>query len=124
MKLKEEDFDRIVERAIQRLPAQIRNHMENIVISVRRRPSPDLLRRMQSGPGESLFGVFEGVPLPERSVLDPPLYPDTIFIFQEPLQSACSSLHELEKEIGITVVHEVAHYLGMNEKQLEELGYA
>jgi predicted Zn-dependent protease with MMP-like domain len=58
-----------------------------------------------------------------RSVFAPPLYPDTIFIFQEPLEGMCSTLDELEREIEITVVHEVAHFLGIGEDRLSELGY-
>jgi predicted Zn-dependent protease with MMP-like domain len=78
---------------------------------------------MDVPPGETLFGVFTGVPLPERSVIEPPLYPDAILIFSEPLMAACHSLKELEEEIAITVMHEVAHYLGLSEAQLEELGF-
>ena len=74
-------------------------------------------------PGETLFGLFTGVPLPERSVTEPPLYPDVILIFREPLMAACHSIETLEAEIAITVVHEVAHYLGLDEEQLEALGY-
>gem|GEM_PF-102189 len=124
MKLKDQEFDRVVEKAISRIPPQIKDQMENIIISVRKRPSRDLLRRMDIPPEEILFGVFEGVPLSDRSHFDPPLYPDTIFIFQEPLEEICRSQAELEHEIEVTVVHEVAHYLGMEEKELEALGYA
>jgi predicted Zn-dependent protease with MMP-like domain len=69
------------------------------------------------------LGLYEGASLLERSVLDPPLYPDTIFIFQEPLEKMCSTREELEREIAITVIHEVAHYLGIDEIRLAELGY-
>lgn len=123
MKLSNEEFDRIVQRAIRRIPEEIRQHLDNIVISVRKRPSRRLLDDMDLPPDEPLLGVFEGVSLLERSVTDPPLYPDTIFLFQEPLQEMCETLEELEEEIEITVVHEVAHYLGMTEERLEELGY-
>lgn len=123
MKLSNEEFDRIVQRAIRRIPEEIRQHLDNIVISVRKRPSRRLLEDMDLPPDEPLLGVFEGVSLLERSVTDPPLYPDTIFLFQEPLQEMCETLEELEEEIEITVVHEVAHYLGMTEERLEELGY-
>jgi predicted Zn-dependent protease with MMP-like domain len=123
MKLSNEEFDRIVQRAISRIPEEIRQHLDNIVISVRKRPSRRLLEDMDLPPDEPLLGVFEGVSLLERSVTEPPLYPDTIFLFQEPLQEMCETLEELEEEIEITVVHEVAHYLGMTEERLEELGY-
>jgi predicted Zn-dependent protease with MMP-like domain len=123
MKLSEEEFDRIVKRAIRRVPTEIRQHLDNIVISVRKHPSKKMLREMGIPSDEELFGVFEGVPLIERSVTSPPLFPDTILLFQEPLEQACETDEEIEEEIEITVVHEVAHFLGMSEERLAELGY-
>jgi predicted Zn-dependent protease with MMP-like domain len=93
------------------------------MISVRKRPSRNLLREMGVPRGETLLGLFQGVSLIERSVFSPPLYPDTILLFQEPLEEMCETLEELERQIGVTVVHEVAHFLGMDEERLEELGY-
>jgi predicted Zn-dependent protease with MMP-like domain len=123
VRLSDEEFDRIVKKALRRVPAEIRRHLDNIIISVRKRPSRQMLREMDLSPGETLFGIFEGVPLIERSVTSPPLFPDTIFIFQEPLEAACETDEEIEEEIEITVVHEVAHFLGMSEERLAELGY-
>jgi predicted Zn-dependent protease with MMP-like domain len=123
VKLSEEEFDRIVHRAISRVPSEIRQHLDNVVISVRKRPSRKMLREMGVPSAEGLFGVFEGVPVTERSITSPPLFPDTILLFQEPLEAACKTLEELEEEIEITVVHEVAHCLGMSEEHLAELGY-
>ena len=123
MRLSDEEFDRIVKKALHRIPAEIRRHLDNIVISVRKRPSRQMLREMDLPSGEALFGIFEGVPLIERSVTSPPLFPDTILLFQEPLAAACETDEEIEEEIEITVVHEVAHFLGMSEERLAELGY-
>jgi predicted Zn-dependent protease with MMP-like domain len=123
VRLSDEEFDRIVKKALRRVPAEIRRHLDNIIISVRKRPSRQMLREMDLSPGETLFGIFEGVPLIERSVTSPPLFPDTILIFQEPLEAACETDEEIEEEIEITVVHEVAHFLGMSEERLAELGY-
>ena len=53
----------------------------------------------------------------------PPLYPDTIFLYQEPIEEVCESITEIEEEIEITVVHEIAHYFGIGEERLAELGY-
>jgi predicted Zn-dependent protease with MMP-like domain len=97
--------------------------MDNLVITVEKRPSKALLASMGLPPDEPLFGVFDGVPLTERSAMDPPLYPDRIVLFQEPLEAYCRSLAELEREIEITLVHEMAHYLGMDEAEIEALGY-
>jgi predicted Zn-dependent protease with MMP-like domain len=123
MKLRRKEFERIVERAIGRIPQEIREHMDNLAISVETRPSRELLEEMNVPPGDTLFGVYTGIPLPERSVFDPPLYPDTILIFQEPLEMYCETSEALEIEIEITVVHEVAHYLGIDDDALAALGY-
>ena len=123
MKLSEEEFDAIVKKALHRVPAEIGQHLDNIIISVRKRPSKKMLREMDVPEDDTLFGVFEGVPLIERSVTSPPLFPDSILLFQEPLEAACETIEQLEEEIEVTVVHEIAHFVGMSEERLAELGY-
>lgn len=123
-KVSKEAFDRIVERAIRRIPEEIRAHLNNMSISVQDRPSKGLLEEMGMRPDDLLLGVYEGTPLSERTLFEPPLYPDVIFLFQEDLEEVCETLEEIEREIEITVVHEVAHFLGMDEERLAELGYA
>jgi len=123
MKLSSKDFDKAVKRAIDRIPKEIRTRLDNIVISVQPRPTSDITRELALPPDDPPFGVYWGISLPERSETNPPLFPDTILIFQEPLEDACQSLLELEEEIEITVVHEIAHFLGMTEEQLAVLGY-
>jgi predicted Zn-dependent protease with MMP-like domain len=122
-KLTDKAFDRIVERAIYRIPLEIRKHLENIQVSVRSRPSRKMLKALNLPHQNVLLGLFEGVPLNEQSITNPPLFPATIFIFQEPLQEICDTIEELEKQIEITVVHEIAHAIGIDEDRLEELGY-
>ncbi len=124
MKLNQKEFDKAVRRAYNRIPAEIRDRMENVVLTVKKRPAREMLEEMGYPPDEPLLGLYEGASLPEHSFFSPPpLHPDTIFIFQEPLEEMCESLAELEREIEITVVHEVAHFLGISEERLEELGY-
>jgi predicted Zn-dependent protease with MMP-like domain len=123
MKLSREKFEAAVERAIARIPAEIRDRMNNLVISVETRPSRKLLSEIGAPDDEMLFGLYDGIPLPERSAFEPPIHPDKILIFQEPLEEWCETIDELEEEIEITVVHEVAHYLGIDDERLEALGY-
>ncbi len=123
MRIDEKSFDEIVKRAVSRIPEEIRLHLDNIVIAVRRRPTAGMLREVGLRRTDDLLGLFQGVPLIERSVTAPPLYPDTILLFHEPLERACDTVEELEEQIEITVVHEVAHYIGMDEDRLVELGY-
>ena len=123
MRIPPEEFDRMVQRAIRRVPARIRAILDNMLITVRDRASAELLEEMDLPPDEPLLGVYDGIPLPERSISDPPLYPDTIVLFQEAIESVCDSMEEMEREIEITVVHEIAHFLGMDEEELIDLGY-
>ncbi len=118
-----ETFDRLVEQAIARIPADIRRHLDNILITVQPRPSAEMLAELGCSADETLFGLYWGVPLTERSLTDPPLFPDTIYIFQEPLEAFCRSPEELMDEIEVTVVHEIAHFLGFGEGELAALGY-
>ena len=121
--LSESQFDRIVHQAVARIPSAFRRHLDNIVISVQRRPDPEMLDELGVPPGETLFGLYWGVPLTERSLIEPPLYPDTIYLFQEPLEQVCTTPEEVREEIAITVVHELAHALGMSDAELDDLGY-
>ena len=124
MRLKPQEFDRAVRRAYERIPAEIRERMDNVVLTVKKRPTQEMLEEMGYPPDEPLLGLYWGSSLPERSFFSPPpVHPDTIYIFQEPLEEMCETIEQLEWEIEITVVHEIAHFLGMDEKRLEELGY-
>ncbi|HNS14145.1 MAG TPA: metallopeptidase family protein [Syntrophorhabdaceae bacterium] len=123
MKLSEKEFDRIVKRAIRRIPGEVRQYLDNLVISVRKKPSKEMLKDVGLPPGSVLLGLFQGVSLLERSVTSPPLFPDTIFLFQGPIEESCETAEELEEQVEITLVHEIAHFVGMTEERLEELGY-
>lgn len=116
-------FEWLVEEAIARIPQGIRKYLDNVLISVLPRPSRELLADLDLPPETDLFGIYTGVPLNERSLIDPPLYPDTIYIFQEPLEDFCQNQEELLEEIEITVVHEIAHFFGFDDEDLSALGY-
>ncbi|MGI6655870.1 MAG: metallopeptidase family protein [Desulfobulbus sp.] len=118
-----EAFARLAELALARIPEALRAHLDNCPIFIQDRPDPELLAEMGMGPEETLFGLYEGVPLTERSLIDPPLYPERILLFQEPLEAVCRNREELLAEIEITLVHEIAHFFGFTDAQLEELGY-
>jgi predicted Zn-dependent protease with MMP-like domain len=124
MRLSEKEFDRVVRRSLKRIPREIRDHLKNILVTVRKRPSKEMLEDLGLSPFDPPpLGLYVGSSLMERSETYPPLYPDTIFIFQEPLEKMCRSIGELERQIEITVVHEVAHFIGIGDRRLEELGY-
>ena len=123
LKLSETELERAVKRAIARIPSEIRDHLKNIIISVRKRPSKKIREEMGLRRNEPLLGMYSGTALMDRSTFYPPLFPDNIILFQEPLEEMCSTINELEEQIEITVVHEIAHFLGISEERLAELGY-
>ena len=123
MRLGRKEFDKAVRRALRRIPEEIRRYLDNILITVQDWPPEELLEEMGLPADEPLLGVYQGASLAERSTFNPPLYPDTIFIFQGPLEEMCETIDELEEQIEITVVHEVAHFIGFDEERLAELGY-
>jgi predicted Zn-dependent protease with MMP-like domain len=113
-----------VARVLDRLPRQFREQLHNVEFVVEERPSIELLRAEGLDPRrDTLYGIYQGVPLPDRSPLDPPLLPDKITIFAEPLQEDFPDPEELREEIRLTVLHEIAHYFGMDEDQIGDLGY-
>jgi predicted Zn-dependent protease with MMP-like domain len=106
-------FEEHVERALEALPPELKQAVRNVEISVE-----------DEHPGEpDLFGLYEGVPLPEREDWAGAI-PDRIRIFRLPLVESFPDPAELEDEIRITVLHELAHYFGLEEDRLDELGYS
>lgn len=113
-----------VGRVIDRLPRSFRERLLNVEFVVEERPSVELLRAEGLDPRhDTLYGIYQGIPLPDRSSLDPPLLPDKITIFAEPLLEDFPDPEELREEIRLTVLHEIAHYFGMDEEEIEDLGY-
>lgn len=119
-----QDIRKEVARVIDRLPRRYREQLRNVEFVVEKRPSAELLRAEGLDPRyDTLYGIYQGVPLPERSALDPPLLPDKITIFAEPLLEDFPDPDDLREEIRLTVLHEIAHYFGMDEEEIEDLGY-
>ena len=106
-------FEDHVARAIASLPAELRDAIQNVEITVEDEDPDD----------PDVFGLYEGIPLPERGDWAGTL-PDRIRIFRLPLVESFPDPAELEREIRITVLHELAHYFGIDEDRLEDLGYS
>jgi predicted Zn-dependent protease with MMP-like domain len=104
------------------LPEEFKSKLRNVVVIVENRPSNELLDRMEIPPDDTLFGLYEGVPLTERG-FEAPLHPDRIFIFQEPIEEACRNEAEMKEEIQTTIMHEIAHFFGIGDDELDEMGY-
>ncbi|MEE8046078.1 MAG: metallopeptidase family protein [Dehalococcoidia bacterium] len=95
--------------------------MANISVIVADRPTRQQMVENHLRPTDTLYGLYEGVPLPERGSFVPPL-PDVITIFQEPIENSCDSMEELERQVRDTVIHEVAHFFGFSDDKLRKMG--
>lgn len=109
-----ERFDELVDRALDSIPAELAERVQNVVVLVEDDPPP--------GHG-NVLGLYEGVALPERPENFAGMLPDRIFLFRRPLMAFCDSEEQLTEEVRITVVHEVAHHFGIDDARLHELGY-
>lgn len=116
-------FEQFVRKAVEGIPEQLKEALDNIDIVIEDRPSPGLLREMGMEPGEPLFGLYEGIPLPERSHDTLFQMPDKITIYRGELIRAGFRGRELTEEIRLTVIHEIGHYFGFDDDHLEDLGY-
>lgn len=113
-----DEFDSIVAEGVRRIPAVFRKRMQNVAVVVEPEPSPAQLARSRVPAGGTLLGLYEGRPLPQRSVFEPIAMPDRITIFQGPHERLSASREHLERMVHETVWHEIAHYFGLNEKEV------
>ncbi|MBP7145947.1 MAG: metallopeptidase family protein [Acidobacteria bacterium] len=124
IRISREEFDRVVRDAIAELPPEIRGQLQNISIMVQDLPSDEDLGDFEPPLDPCLFGLYIGVPLPERSTSDPPQLPDTIYVYKRNLERMGTDRDVLVQEIRTTILHEIGHYLGFDEEDLAERGYA
>ncbi|MFC7594255.1 metallopeptidase family protein [Terrabacter sp. GCM10028922] len=113
--LSDAEFEDAVGEALDSIPPELAQAMNNVVVLVEQEPPPD---------DPELLGVYDGTPLTERdSWWDAGALPDRITIFQGPLERLCDTPEQLRDEIAITVVHEIAHHFGIDDDHLHELGW-
>jgi predicted Zn-dependent protease with MMP-like domain len=114
-------FERLVQEAIALIPRRFRDEMENLALVVEDEPSSELLEEMEIEPPDSLYGLYQGTPLPERSWAHGNALPDKITLFQRPIEEDCQDDEEIRATIGETLIHEVGHYFGLSEEEIEEI---
>jgi len=113
-------FEKLVERALERLPGKFRNKLRNIMIEIEDEPSEDVLDDMGIGDG-ALYGLYQGVPLTEREWNFGNVLPDRIVIYQGPIERDAANNDEVEEIVLDTVVHEIGHYFGFDDRTLYEI---
>ena len=119
--MEEEEFEKLVEKAIQSLPEKIRQKMENVAIIIERRPTQEQLRKVGVRFGGFLLGLYEGVPQTVWGRGFGGRLPDKITIFQESIEKFSSTPEEVKKLVRNVVWHEIGHHFGIDEKKAREL---
>jgi predicted Zn-dependent protease with MMP-like domain len=109
--LSREGFGRLVGKAMATLPEEFQGYLENVAVIIEDEPPDDM---------QDVMGLYEGIPLVERSI-DDTILPDCITLYKGPIERACRTRAEMEAEVRVTVLHEIGHFFGLGEGQLEHL---
>ncbi len=128
-------FDRILDHILDGLPEHILARLDEIPLIVEDEPDPDLLAELDMEPDDELFGLHSGIGLTERSIEDDMVLPDQIHLFRGPIIRHALELKDadnpkdrqkarLDTQIRITLLHEIGHHYGLDEDDLDRLGYA
>jgi predicted Zn-dependent protease with MMP-like domain len=117
-------FEELVRQTLDELPEDITRRLDNVEVVIEEAPAPTLLRSLGLDPGrDTLFGLYEGVPLNERSYDGSGCLPDKISIYYRPLVRSFRSPRRIRREVRDTIIHEVAHFFGFDDDEIEDLGY-
>jgi predicted Zn-dependent protease with MMP-like domain len=119
--MKRQRFQQLVSEAIDSIPTRFRRHMKNVAVVVEDEPSAELLEEMDIEPPDTLFGLYQGTPMTVRGWDHGNVLPDRIVLFQGPLERDSMDEDDLVTAIGETLIHEVGHYFGLSEEEIEEI---
>ncbi|MQA77927.1 MAG: hypothetical protein GEV10_05505 [Streptosporangiales bacterium] len=111
--LTREEFEELVRDALDGIPQEFAEMMDNVAVVVEDDP-----------PQDGLLGLYQGVPLTERGDWYAGVLPDRISIYRRPICAISSSPEEVAEEVKVTIVHEIAHHFGIDDEQLHKLGWA
>ena len=117
------EFERLVAEALDDIPEEFGRHLANVAVVIEDEPSPALLRELGIDPGRgTLYGLYRGTPLPGRPH-DFAALPDRITVFAGPLQRDFRTAAALRRQVRATVVHEIAHHFGLDDRHIRRLGF-
>jgi predicted Zn-dependent protease with MMP-like domain len=116
-----EAFRALVDEALASIPEDFRDAMQNIAIVIEDEPSARQLAEVDVEPPDTLLGLYEGTPLTERQWAHGNVLPDKITLFQRPIEEDSENEDEVVVAIGETLIHEIGHYFGLSEEEIEEI---
>lgn len=119
--MKKEEFVKLVEQALARIPPKFRKYLDNIAVIVEEQPSREVYERTGSTPLSTILGHYHGVPFQHRGPFYGNIPPDVIVIYQKPIEALCSTEEEIKKKVKEVVFHEVGHYFGLSENELKKI---
>lgn len=115
------EFERLVEDALRTLPRRFREKMANIAVVVEDWADDETLAEMCIEPPETLYGLYRGVDITRRDSGYANLLPDTIHIYQGPIEEDCADADEIVDLVRDVVIHEVGHYFGLDDETMDEI---
>ena len=119
--MERKQFEQLVAEALASVPRRFRDAMKNIAIVVEDEPSSELLDEMDIEPPDTLLGLYQGTPLTERTWAYGNTLPDRVLIFQGPHERDAEDEDDLVVAIGETLIHEIGHYFGLSEEEIQEI---
>jgi predicted Zn-dependent protease with MMP-like domain len=122
MHFSEEDFERLVSQALDELPSYFQEKISNVEVLIKSWPGRRELRDAGVPPGHTLLGLYSGIPLTARTHNYGLVTPDTITLYQGPIEQAATSPEQIPGIVQHTVIHEFAHHFGISDDRLRELG--
>ena len=114
-------FEALVERALRRLPRTFKDKLANIAVVVEDRPADETLAELGIEPPDTLYGLYRGVDLTHRDSGYGNVLPDTVTIYQGPIEEDCGDEEEMAELVRETVVHEIGHYFGLDDETMERI---
>ncbi|MEU6143500.1 metallopeptidase family protein [Streptomyces sp. NPDC047081] len=114
LEMTRESFEELVSQALDRIPPELTRVMDNVAVFVEDEPPAD---------DPELLGLYEGTPLTDRGEWYAGVLPDRISIYMGPTLRSCETAEDVVHEVAVTVIHEVAHHFGIDDKRLHELGW-
>jgi predicted Zn-dependent protease with MMP-like domain len=114
-------FEALVERALRRLPRKFKDKLANIAVVVEDRPADATLAELGIEPPDTLYGLYRGVDLTHRDSGYGNVLPDTVTIYQDPIEEDCLDEEEMAELVRETVIHEIGHYFGLDDETMERI---